>query len=587
LRLRAGAHEKIRFRQAVKIIKMSARTQRIAAAFVIFLAAVALRLPTVNAPFYFDDFHVSVENPSVTGPLDFSRILTDPAAFSSKPGRRMYRPLTLLTYAINYRIGGENPAGWHAFSLAVHGLSALLVFGIAFRLFSGKLLVPTTTALIWAAHPLLNEAVVYQAARSSLLAALFALAAVYFHLSVKGDKARAALAAVFTILGLASKETAAVIPALLFLADVPHRRNMKTRWPSYAVALGVFIAYVIYRMTVLDVPTFHISTPVRSVFSNLLTQSTIIPAYADRFLWPVGLSIEWNRPVFHSLFPQGSPLWRWPAMWMPVLLIVIAAAIAGWRRWPFFTVGAGWFLAALAPESSIIPLVQAANERRLYLPLAGLAILAGVLLKKAAEKKPKGAVACVSTVIACFALLTLADAGRWNSELDLYASALARNPDSLRALHGVATASLKAGNVEGAEFYYRKLVREHPGYGGGYIGLGRILLERHRYKEATKYFTAAARLDDNNQVPWINLSLAYLNAGEPEKAESAVRAALEKFPREPRLWNNLGAALASRGKLKEAISAFDRALRLDPRNELAAANRATAISELESIEKNR
>ncbi len=559
----------------------------VAAAFLVFLAAVAIRLPTINAPFYYDDSHVSVKNPSVTGPLHLSEILTDPAAFSSKPGRRMYRPLALITYAINYRIGGNDPVGWHVFSLIIHGLSAILVFGIAYRLFSGKRLPTTAAALTWAAQPLLNEAVTYQAARSSLLAGLFALAAVYFHLSARNNKTRVALAAVFTALGLASKETAAVIPVLLLLADVPERGNIRSRWPAYLSALGAFALYVIYRMTVLDVPTFHLSTPVRSVWSNLLTQSTVIPAYAGKFLWPVGLSIEWSRPVLHEFFPVELPLWQWPGLWMPLMLILVIALVAGWRRWPFLTAGAGWFLVSLAPESSIIPLVQAANERRLYLPLVGLALLGGVLIKKAANKRPKVALACASLIIACFASLTLADASRWNTEIELYSSALARNPDSMRALHGVATAHLKAGEIDTAEFYYRKLVKEYPKYGSGYIGLGRILLKRNRFEAAPKYFIKAARLDDNNEIPWINLSMAYLNGGKPKKAELAARAALEKFPREPRLWNNLGAALANRGKLREAISAFDRALELDPRYQLAASNREMAVSELEAMKENR
>src|SRR6266567_5109310 len=51
----------------------------------------------------------------------------------------IYRPLTTLSYLFNYAIlgNGGNPAGYHWINLWLHGVNVLLVYALAWRLFSG------------------------------------------------------------------------------------------------------------------------------------------------------------------------------------------------------------------------------------------------------------------------------------------------------------------------------------------------------------------------------------------------------------------------------------------------------------------
>jgi tetratricopeptide (TPR) repeat protein len=344
------------------------------------------------------------------------------------------------------------------------------------------------------------------------------------------------------------------------------------------------LLYVLLRRIALGVDTFSVSYPVRSVTSNLLTQASVISAYISRSLWPVSLSIEWNWPEMDSILPTGLPWYFSPLVDIPFVLLLALCAALCFRRYPYFTLGAGWFLAALAPESSIIPLVQAANERRLYLPLVGLALLGARFIQLVGARKRFVAWAAAILIVACLSVTTLADAPRWAGSERLWESALKQSPSSLRALHGLAAARLDAGKIESAEVLYDRLLMEYPSYAGGFIGRARILVKKGRYDEAEKYFLQAAQLDLNNDTPWINLVELYSRQGRFAEAESTARKGLGIFTKSPVLWNNLGVALASQGRFEEATQAFDRALQINPNYENAARNRAKAMSDLKNHE---
>lgn len=554
------------------------RNEKIFAAAAIFFISFALRLPTLRSPFVYDDFHSTIENPAVTGKINPASIFTDPSSFSSKPGRRMYRPLTILSYSLSYKLTGPNPIGWHLFNVIFHGLCAAIVFGIALRLFDEKIEPAFFAALLWAAHPLLNEAIVYQAARSSLLSGTFVAAGIYAHLTLKGEAKRAFIANLFFLLALASKETAVVMPVLILLIDIVRRENLRRKITTYASYAAITILYLLFRKAILDVNTFSVASPVRSVASNMLTQASVIAAYLSKTLWPMGLSIEWDWPAFNNVWLSGAAWWRSPLFGMTVIAAAVIAAFFSLRRLPILTMGIGWFFISLAPESSIIPLVQTANERRLYLPLIGIALAAAAIISSIAAR-PLLRRATAAAIIILFAALTIFDSGRWSDAESLWTRAYRANPSSRAALHSLASNRLEQKRLDSAEILYRRLLEEYPGYSGGYLGLGRISAKRGEHDAAEQYFLQAMKLDTNEYSPWINLSLLYVQQGKFAEAENVARKGIEIFPRSSKLWNNLGVALANRKRLDEAISAFDQALMYDPNYEIAVRNRENAMKD--------
>ena len=92
-----------------------------------------------------------------------------------------------LSLAINYRLGGTNPTGYHVFNVLVHTLAALTLFGIVrhtWRSPDGQrgdtgLFVAAGIALLWALHPLQTAAVSYVVQRAESMMGLFYLLTLY------------------------------------------------------------------------------------------------------------------------------------------------------------------------------------------------------------------------------------------------------------------------------------------------------------------------------------------------------------------------------------------------------------------------
>ena len=99
------------------------------------------------------------------------------------------RPLVNLSLATNYHFSRLDPTGYHVFSIAVHLLSALLLWAIVRRTlclgrFGGRFdrqagLLGLLSALIWAIHPIQTEAVAYVTQRTELMMACLYLATLY------------------------------------------------------------------------------------------------------------------------------------------------------------------------------------------------------------------------------------------------------------------------------------------------------------------------------------------------------------------------------------------------------------------------
>ena len=126
--------------------------------------------------------------------------------------------------AVNYRIGGLDVRGYHAFNVVVHVLCGLLVFGIVRRtlaggpqdrLRNGSAALAGACALLWMVHPIQTECVNYITQRSESVMALFFLLTLYCAIRAGGGRRSLpwSVAAVVSCgLGMASKEAMVTAP---------------------------------------------------------------------------------------------------------------------------------------------------------------------------------------------------------------------------------------------------------------------------------------------------------------------------------------------------------------------------------------
>lgn len=328
----------------------------------------------LGAPFVYDDYTHIVQTSHATW-----RILVD--AFRREPGGHglFFRPLTFISFWLDYQWAGKVAARWHVWSLAAHTANVCLVYWLATRLGMQRT-AAIVAALVFALHGSRAETVAWTDARSDLLATLFCLVALLavMEYSRSGRKTFIAVMILGAALGAYTKESAFCLP-LLPLALMPFLKPAERRRAVAASAVLILTCALLfaYRWWALGG----------------------IGGYADR----TGVSAVWHsRPLhtFEALFFRQWVFLFFPVNWaVPLewwlraaagLFIGALAVCAG--RWSGsrarLLAAVALLLAADLPVQHLLMFQpDFAGARVLYLPVAGLALFWGVLMESAGHRK--------------------------------------------------------------------------------------------------------------------------------------------------------------------------------------------------------
>lgn len=233
------------------------------------------------------------------------------------------RPVTDLTFFLNYLIGGVKPADYHAANLLVHVLTALLLFGIVRR----TLLLPVfanrfehvapylalISSAVWVCHPLATAAVTYVAQRYELLMGFFLLLTLYCTIrgatALQGGAGCYLAAILACVVGMGCKEVMVVAPVVVLVYDwiFLSEGSLKVlvgRWWLYSgfaagwILLSLLLAYA---KPTADASSVYALTYVWkgvSPISYAATQLTVILRYLRLAICPTGLCFDyWWPPV--------------------------------------------------------------------------------------------------------------------------------------------------------------------------------------------------------------------------------------------------------------------------------------------------
>src|SRR5712692_9504485 len=184
-------------------------------AILIFVAAWAVYLNSLGGQFVFDDTSIIQNNPQIRslGITNLQHIFGSHYWQTVAGQGGLYRPVVILSYALNYAVGGFDPAGYHFVNVLLHALNSVLVFLIIHELF-GDLVFAAWSGLLFALHPIRTEAVAYVVGRAESLAAFFFLVAWLCYI-----RRKLVLSAAAFLLAVLSKESAFTFLAVPLLTD--------------------------------------------------------------------------------------------------------------------------------------------------------------------------------------------------------------------------------------------------------------------------------------------------------------------------------------------------------------------------------
>src|SRR3989304_5042522 len=158
------------------------------------LLSLGIYFNSLHNDFHYDDLHHIQKNFYIRDIKNIPLFFTEPRTFSALSGiAHHYRPLVMVSYAVNYYFGKLNPMGYHLVNLGFHAGSAFLLFLIIEAMLRGggkklSLFPPLTAGLLFLTTPYNSEVVNYVAARSTVMSAFFYLLSFYCWMKYRGGE---------------------------------------------------------------------------------------------------------------------------------------------------------------------------------------------------------------------------------------------------------------------------------------------------------------------------------------------------------------------------------------------------------------
>jgi hypothetical protein len=352
-----------------------------------FAACALVYLPTLSGALLSDDYAVlaALSDWSQEGHLLHSLVSKFYSGLDSPSF--YYRPLSMASFGFNFALAGADPFGWRLANLALHLASGALVFAIArrFSIESGDRsnTGPSIAAAVFLLFPTSPEAVAWVSGRYDLFALLFMLATLaFFQRAARWYDRWGAAALLTAACALASKESAALLPALV-LAVAIARRAARSRAAATNIVISgmrdaapwllLGVAYFAMRAAMFGSPfqVYAGTSPVKALASGAWMQSmSSVGAWVDAAL---------PLPFARTLFLIAT------------LLLLALGTLACWRRrgsrasWLAVAISTLLSIALLLPHLSALA-ANGEQGRLFYTTSALLALLIGLAVAATAAR---------------------------------------------------------------------------------------------------------------------------------------------------------------------------------------------------------
>ena len=549
---------------------------------IIILLLLLIYSNSFKASFQFDDAHVIVKNHYIKDLKNILKFFWTPEMGSGLVKETSgYRPLLMASFALNYYLGGLDVFGYHLLNFFLHVLCCILVFFITLfflRITYGEKELNSTryqltaffAALIFAVHPVQTESVTYITGRSSLMAALFVMAAFwsYTQYGLNGRLYHLFLSSFYFVCALLVKETAITLIIVLVLFNLFF--SLGRTWKRRLFSLfPYFLLSVVYLMTRIYFfgSLKYSSQPIRPFYDNILTQLRAWVHSLGTLVLPLNLNVDYDFSISRSILEKEV---------LFSIFVLIAASLVIWKiSKSFRPVGffALWFAINLAPTSSVIPLEDVIADRWLYLPSVGFAVIAAFAAEWISRAKvimDTRAVKLVffflcALVIELYGFSTFLRNFTWTSNWALWEDAVAKSPNKARPHIDLGLSLTEAGVYEEGITKFTRAIELNPRYGHAYLNLGYTYSMMGKIPEAIQAYEKALLLSPHIQSEGHNnLGLAYIQQGRIEEGIKAFQKAIEARPNNAYPYYNLGNYYAKKGGNDQAIFYLETAAQLEP-----------------------
>lgn len=474
-----------------------------------------------------------------------------------------FHPLTMLNYALDWKLFGKSPVGYHVENMLWHLVNAILVFVISVKIlkhhFSAFVI-----AIVFAFHPNQLENIAWVAERKNLLAAFFALCSVYQYLKFIETYKIKYLISCFILFAcsLLSKPSAIVLPLVFILLDYYYD---KLSWKKSMnkipfIALALFMG--ILTMKAQEAGKFLNESHQFALHERIGYAGYAILQYLYKFLLPVNLSVIYPYPqtkVLSMVIGYGVII---------VLAFVLYKTIKTQSKNSAF--GLLFFLVNIVLVLQFIPFGEVLTaDRYMYLPLIGLAFCLVSLIKL----KDKQYLYLSVFLIITLSIFSFNRSLVWKNSIALYSDILKKYPHSYVALNSLGAEYMLRKDYQQSYKYLNMAINENANYYKGFYNRGLLNAQTNQLEKAIKDFNRAIELN-NYPKAIVARANAYYMLNDFEKAKADAETALKLDPTNGKANFVLASCYDDANQLDAALDSYNKALMALPEEPLFYMRRA-------------
>jgi len=493
----------------------------------LFLLAFALYANTIPFGYTLDDPISTANNKYVAmGVKGIPTLFTKGYMYGiNEVNQGAYRPMPLISFALEYQLIGENPSVNHLINVILYGIAVVLLFLMLKRLFENyHYYFAFVVTLLYIAHPIHTEVVASIKSRDEILTFLFLVLSMLLLLRYidKNKISNLIGACIVFFMALLSKESAftflAVIPlTIFFFRNIPLKRLIILSLPF--LALGGFYMFL------------------RSVFLESVVSSESLDVI-NNTLYAAKTSAEKYATAFYILLKYiivlilPHPLsWDYSFNKIPIIglgnikaifAIIVYTGLAVYafyklRSKSIISYAILFFLVTISVVSNLlVDFGSTMGERFLFTPSIAFCILLALLLFKAFKIDFFTRIIKLSnTALAVFTILMVLYSGKtisrnmvWKNNMNLFTSGVETAPNSARTNFCLGYEYFVYGDKEKIEdkaaVWYRKAamqmgeaIKIYPKYVDAHKHIGFMYYKLKEWDNAILFLKQSMRFNDS------------------------------------------------------------------------------------------
>ncbi len=536
------------------------RASATGAALIILLTFVAY-IPAIRGGFLWDDAPLITENRLVKASDGLYRFWCTTEAPD-------YYPATWSLWWLEWRLWGENPAGYHMLNVLLHAINAVLVWMVLSRL---KIPGAWAAGLVFAIHPVNVATVAWVSEQKNTLSMLFYLIAIlsYLRFDEQGRWRWYGLSWVAFLLALLSKSAVVMLPVVL-LGCVWWMRG-RVRWQEVLRSVPFFFLSLIFGLVAVwfqyhQVLTKGFGVRTMSFGSRLIVAGWVPWFYLSKALVPVDLMV-----IYPKWDPNASSLVAYaPGIMLMGCFFMFWRKRRTWGR-PFLF-GIGYFVGTLFPVLGFLDqaffVASLVADHWQYYSIVGviaLVVALGGRLCSRIDTQRRGMDLVVGmAIVAVLSVTTWRRSRVYATDESLWQDNVTKNPSAWLAHCNLGVALGQAGRVPEAIEHYKHALWVKPDYAEAHVNLGVALQLEGKTPEAIGHFEQALRIRPNMPGAHYNLGVALQLTGKMGEAITQYEQGLQINPDNAELHHSLGFALQQAGRIQQATEHWEIALRIKP-----------------------